>query len=120
MVTCSNCGAGIPDESAFCGQCGAPRPDAIDIDLSIEQEEQVEEVVEAVQVVEPEAPPSPESVSFEDYPPPTSAMEKGKSSNTCLWVALGCLFLILVFLCVVTIVFAFLLSTASGIFNQLF
>jgi len=120
MVTCSNCGAGIPDESAFCGQCGAPRPDDIKSDLTAEQGEQAEEVVDVVEVIEPEASPGSDPVPFEDYPPPVPAVEKGKSSNTCLWVALGCLFLILVFLCVVTIVFAFTLSTASGIFNQLF
>jgi hypothetical protein len=120
MVTCSNCGAGIPDDSAFCGQCGAPRPDEVKtehepvpVDIDVEAEQ-------AAQMGEPKVPPTPESVPIPDYPSPAPVQETRRGGNTCLWFVLGCLFLILVLLCILIIVFAFSLSTATDILNQVF
>ena len=119
MVTCSNCGAGIPDDNAFCGQCGAPRPDEVEFEHEPVPEAIDEEAAETIQKVEPEAPmagPTP----IQDYPPPAPVQDTGKRGNTCLWFVLGCLFLVLVILCVLIIVFAFSLSTATDILNQIF
>ena len=120
MVTCSNCGAGIPDDFAFCGQCGAPRPDEIKTVVDAVQENNDSEAVEAVQAVEAEAPPVPDPVPIPDYIPPAPVEETRRGGNTCLWMVLGCLFFILVLLCVLIVVFAFSLSTATDILNQLF
>lgn len=120
MVTCSNCGAGIPDEYAFCGQCGAPRPDEVKTEQESVPEIIEEGTMEAVQMGEPDTPPKPDPVPIQDYMPPAPVQEKGRGGNTCLWIVLGCLFLVLVLLCILIIVFAFSLSTATEILNQIF
>lgn len=129
MITCSNCGAGIPDNVAFCQQCGAPRPESEDV-LSTETiiESPFEEVSPELDTQEwvPEEPatePEPELViQPEPVPVPQTYQTsqtietQPRKSNTCLWVVFSCLVLFLVFVCVILVVVGLSLSFLQGIF----
>ena len=129
MITCSNCGAGIPDNVAFCQQCGAPRPESKDV-LSTETiiESPFEEVSPELDTQEwvPEEPaiePEPELViqpepvpAPQTYQTSQTVETQPRKSNTCLWVVFSCLVLFLVFVCVILVVVGLSLSFLQGIF----
>ena len=121
MINCSNCGSGIADDQEFCGQCGAPRPKIQETAI----EETVEEVTEEPVPV-PEAPAQEEvveSVASEPYTPPPvyqAPQPPKKSSNTCLWIVLGCLILFLILVCVIIFVLFISMAAFTDIINQIF
>jgi RNA polymerase subunit RPABC4/transcription elongation factor Spt4 len=133
MITCSNCGAGIPDDVEFCQQCGAPRPESEDvssteivIDPPLEEvppeldaqewvpEEPASEV-EPELVIQPEPAPAPQT-----YQAPQTVETQPRKSNTCLWVVFSCLVLFLVCVCVLLVVVGLSLSFVQGIFDGIF
>ena len=133
MITCSNCGAGIPDDVAFCQQCGAPRPESEDISTAeIVIDPPLEEVPPELDATEwvPEEPgsePEPELViQPEPAPAPqtyqaTQTVEtQPRKSNTCLWIVFSCLVLFLVLVCVILVVVGLSLSFDQGIFDGIF
>ena len=121
MINCSNCGSGIADDQEFCGQCGAPRPTM--------QEAAIEETVEGVPeepVPVPEAPAQEQDIErapSEPYMPPPvyqAPQQPKKSSNTCLWIVLGCLILFLILVCVIIVVLFVSMAAFTDTINQLF
>ena len=133
MITCSNCGAGIPDDVAFCQQCGAPRPESEDISSTeIVIEPPLEEVppeLDAQEWVpeEPASEPEPELViqpepapAPQTYQAPQTVETQPRKSNTCLWIVFSCLVLFLVLVCVILVVVGLLLSFDQGIFDGIF
>jgi len=123
MITCSNCGAGIPDDVAFCQQCGAPRPESEEVSSTeIVVDPPVEEVPPELDAQEwvPEEPatePEPELViQPEPVPAPQTVETQPRKSNTCLWVLFSCLVLFLVLVCVILVVVGVSLSFVQGLF----
>jgi len=98
MITCSNCGAGIPDDVEFCQQCGAPRPESEDISST--------EIV-----IDPPLEEVPTELDAQEWVP------EERKSNTCLWVVFSCLVLFLVCACVMLVVVGLSLSFVQGIFD---
>ena len=90
-MQCERCGADIPEESSFCGQCGAPKP--------VQAKSRV-----AKQGAQPVQDAAPEPVSeYSAQPAETSGRS---TSRTCLWIGVGCAGLIAIVLCV-ALAFAF-------------
>jgi hypothetical protein len=130
MITCGNCGAGIPDDVEFCQQCGAPRPESEDIsstEIVIDQPleeapaeldaqewvpEEPDSELEPELVIQPEPTPAPQT-----YQAPQTVETQPRKSNTCLWVVFSCLVLFLVCVCVMLVVVGLSLSFVQGIFD---
>ncbi len=85
-MQCERCGADIPDESSFCGQCGAPKPAPATVSGTAPEAQPVQDVAPEPAVVESPAQPAEPS---------------GRSTGrTCLWIGVGCAGLIAIMLCV--------------------
>ncbi|MCK5054074.1 MAG: zinc ribbon domain-containing protein [Anaerolineales bacterium] len=89
-MQCERCGADIPDESSFCGQCGAPKPAQQTISEATPGAQPVQEAAPAVL----EAPAQPAETS------------ERSTGRTCLWIGVGCAGLMAISLCAV-LAFAF-------------
>ena len=87
-MQCERCGADIPEESSFCGQCGAPKP--------------VQQAAADPAVIETPAQPAG-----------TSGRSTGR---TCLWIGLGCAGFIVIMLCAgLAIAFPLVNSMLEGV-----
>ncbi|MGB2897570.1 MAG: zinc ribbon domain-containing protein [Anaerolineales bacterium] len=86
-MQCERCGADIPEESSFCGQCGAPKP----------APPSMSEVTPGAQPVQ-EAAPEPVVIEHPAQPAETSGRSTG---HTCLWIGIGCAGLMAITLCLV-------------------
>lgn len=133
MISCSNCGAGIPDNETFCGQCGAPRPDSDLFSGSPKAIEQPSPAVtgdqiKEVQVMEkkgkefePEAlSPNEAVLEGEILPESYNELVPPKRDNTCLWVVLTCLAFLLLVLCVLCFGVVVLIVFFQELFTQMF
>ncbi len=85
-MQCERCGADIPEESGFCGQCGAPKPAQATVRGAVPEAQPVHEAAAEPAVIE-----SP------DQPGETSGRSTGR---TCLWIGVGCAGFIAIMLCV--------------------
>ena len=85
-MQCERCGADIPEESSFCGQCGAPKPDQATVSGAAPEAQLVQEVA-----------PEPTVIESPAQPTETSGRSTGR---TCLWIGVGCAGLIAILLCV--------------------
>ena len=101
-MQCERCGADIPEESGFCGQCGAPKPAPATVRDAAPEVQPVQQAAVEPAVIETPAQP---------------AGTAGRSTGrTCLWIGLGCAGFIVIMLCAgLAIAFPLVNSMLEGV-----